>query len=285
MVQGGCENSEFFETEQASQKWDRKKITSWKVLKNVLNYEMRCSFWVISPIMIKCINNLNSYSKSYERMDLPWLASSDESWEIFSWNSKWSTGAPHWFFNTRIVCFRKKVKIWWPYSFGLAKTWSNAQRFTPCPKETCPKTPVSIFETETGTKDSDRDWKNLFTCDEKFSIENYVLKKIVCALTMKTYLLFINNNKFWFYQARSRLDNFLATSRNFESEIASSRKFWEEPLGQSMLEDARDLTVQKLDQDVKFGLLSEIIDEFKSYNAPVSQFFIGDIFGHLEMKK
>ena len=52
-----------------------------------------------------------------------------------------------------------------------------------------------------------------------------------------------------------------------------------------MLEDARDLTVQKLDQDVKFSLLSEIIDEFKSYNAPVSQFFIGDIFGHLEIQK
>lgn len=51
-----------------------------------------------------------------------------------------------------------------------------------------------------------------------------------------------------------------------------------------MLEDARDLTVQKLDQDVKFGLLSEIIDEFKSYNAPVSHFFIGDFFDRLERK-
>ena len=31
---------------------------------------------------------------------------------------------------------------------------------------------------------------------EKFSIENYVLKKIVSALKMNTYLLLINNNKF-----------------------------------------------------------------------------------------
>ena len=119
--------------------------------------------------------------------------------------------------------------------------------------------------------------KSKFRCS-RLTLET-VSKRIVRNWTSEN-----NVNKFWFFQARSRLDNFLATSRNFESEIASSRKFWEEPLGQSMLEDARDLTVQKLDQDVKFGLLSEIIDEFKSYNAPVSHFFIAEIFDNVEIK-